>query len=415
MIGTTDTADIFVRHQFFGGGDIWSNILYLIMFVVFMFFYPRIMIAQYLWKLEQSAKNIEKMTDHARTIVTKRVSKKPTRTLKNSIKQFQEFFSIQPVSLDPYGIVKKLDHMVDMQEERFDYFVNQIAPSHGAEAKEDIKMGLSGAVALHSVSKIVRHFVETVRKTKNLQLALMLQMQLPMIDRIAKALLAGTEALANGWPVGDSVGPLATAHLVGKSKMTEFEKDVMMGKKDIGGRTVYIMKAKGPGGRLGKIGKAVEKISKKQKLAKIITIDAAAKLEGEKTGSLAEGVGVAMGGIGVERTYIEDVAVKKRIPIDSVVVKMSQEEAIMPMRKDIMNAVPSVLKVVGERIKATPGKGAILVIGVGNTAGVGNSKAAAVEAEDLIQKNIRLMKKREESLKKKQKKRHKWIEFVMGG
>ena len=42
-------------------------------------------------------------------------------------------------------------------------------------------MGLSGAVSLHSIAKIVRHYVETVRKTKNLQLALMLQMQLPMM------------------------------------------------------------------------------------------------------------------------------------------------------------------------------------------------------------------------------------------
>ena len=55
-----------------------------------------------------------------------------------------------------------------------------------------------------------------------------------------------------------------------------------------------------------------------KKIAKIITIDAAAKLEGERTGTIAEGVGVALGGIGVDRTYIENVAVKRKIPLDSI-------------------------------------------------------------------------------------------------
>lgn len=405
-------SNMFILSQFFGGGDVWGNILWLVMFVIFMLFYPRLIIAQMLWKLEQSATMIEKMTTKAKNTVIRRISKKPSKTLKTSIKNFLEFFAIQPVSLDPYGIVKKIEHVMDMAEDRFTYFVDQIAPRMGEEHKQNIKMGLSGAVSLNSIAKIVRHFVETVRKTKNLQLALLLQMQLPMIERLAKALLAGTEALTNGWPIGDTIGNLTVAHFVGKSKMKEYEKDVMLATKRIGKHKVFIIKARGPGGRLGKIGKAADKLVKKNKIAKIITIDAAAKLEGEKTGTIAEGVGVALGGIGVNRVYIENIAVKRKIPLDSIVIKMSQEEAIQPMKKEILATVPNVLRIVGTRIKATKGSGAILVIGVGNSTGIGNDKAAAEEAEVLIKKVIKQLKIREKKLKEKRKKR--WANLFWG-
>ena len=403
---------LFVRYFFGTGGDMFSNILWLIMFVVFMLFYPRLIIAQMLWKLEQAAVLIENRTNKAKNIVVRKISKKPGKTVKTSVKNFLEFFAIQPVSLDPYGIVKKVEHIMDMSEERFEYFVDQVAPRAGEEQKQNIKMGLSGAVSLNSVAKVVRHFVETVRKTKNLQMALILQMQLPQIEQISKALLSGTEALVNGWPIGDTIGNLAAANFVGKGKMREFEKDVMLGEKTVGKRKIYIMKARGPGGRLGKIGKAVEKLVNKKKIAKIITIDAAAKLEGEKTGTVAEGVGVALGGIGVDRTYIEDVAVKKKIPLDSIVVKMSQEEAIQPMKREILSTVPYVLRVVGERIKATRSSGAILVIGVGNSSGVGNNQKAALEAEKNIKKIASQMKVREKRMKEKKKKN--WANLFWG-
>jgi hypothetical protein len=394
----------FVLSLFGTGGDMFSNILWMIMFIVFMLFYPRLIIAQMLWKLEQAAVVMERRTTKAKNIVLRKISKKPGKNIKNSVRNFLEFFAIQPISLDPYGIVKKVEHIMDMSEDRFDYFVDQVAPSMGLEEKQNIKMGMSGAVTLNSVAKIVRHFVETVRKTKNLQMALILQMQLPMIERISKALLSGTEALTNGWPIGDTIGNLAAAHLVGKrGRMKEYEKDVMLSKKTVGRRTVYIMKARGPGGRLGKIGKAVEKLVKEKKIAKIITIDAAAKLEGERTGTIAEGVGVALGGIGVDRTYIENTAVKGKIPLDSIVIKMSQEEAIQPMKKEVLATVPYVLRRVAERIKATRGSGAILVIGVGNSSGVGNNQKAAMEAEVMIKRVDRQMKIREKKMKQKKK------------
>lgn len=399
---------------FLGTGDIWSTIIWLVFFVIIMLFYPRLIIAQMLWKLEQSAVSIERMTKKGKNIVIRRISKKPSKKLKESVDNFLEFFMIQPINLDPYGIIKKLEHMVNMSEARFKYFVDQIAPQIDEESKQNIRMGLSGAVSLNEVAKLVRHFVELVRKFKNLQLALILQMQLPMIEQLSKALLDGTEALTNGWPIGDSIGGVVAAHMVGKKRVKEVEEGTMLATKRIHRRKVFIMKAKGPGGRLGKIGKAAENIIKRNKISKIITIDAAAKLEGEKTGKVAEGVGVAIGGIGVDRAYIENITVKKNIPLDSIVVKMSQEEAIQPIKAEVLASIPHVLKVVDERIGATKGKGAVLVVGVGNSCGVGNNKREAEKAEQLARKILKIVKKREKKLKELEKKKR-WKNLFWSG
>lgn len=391
-----------------GGGDALGNIVWFLFFMVFMLFYPRLMLMQTILKLEQSARMIEGLSSRGKRIVIKRIAKKPGSKLRKSISDFLEFFNIAPVSLDPFGIVKKFEHIVDLTEKRFKYFVRQVAPHMDKESQMSIVMGLSGAVSLNQIAKIVRHFVETIRKTKNLQLAMVLQMQLPEIERVAKALLGGTEALSNGWLIGDSAGSLVAAHMIGNSKGKGIEETIVVRKK-IHGKDVFIVKAEGPGGRLGKLGKVVESIIKGNKIAKIITIDAKVKLEGEKTGSIAEGIGVAIGGVGVDRAYIENIAVKRNIPLDAVAIKMSQEEAIQPIKLEVISAVPEVISRVEDNIENTKTrglKGSIIVVGVGNSNGVGNNAAAAKTAEESAKKVARIMKERKE---KEKKKKYEWL------
>ncbi len=388
-------------------GDILGNVVWFLLFIVFMYFYPRLLISQTLLKLEQSAMMLEGLSGKAKKIVISKISKNPTKELREKVSNFLEFFVIEPVSLDPFGIVKKIEHVVNLAEKRFKYFAKEVAPKMDSEEQANLVVGISGAMSLHQISKIVRHFVELVRKTKNLQLALILQMQLPLIERIAKALLNGTEALTNGWTIGDAIGPLVAANMIGTAKTKEIEEDTLLARKKIRGRNVLLIKAKGPGGRLGKLGKAVEKITKTQKISKIITIDAAAKLEGEKTGGVAEGIGVAIGGIGVDRAYIEEIATKSEIPLDSVVIKMSQEEAIQPMMKEVLHATGKVQKIVEGNIARTAGT--IIVVGVGNTGGVGNDKKSADATAKKVEEILKMLKARKE-----EKKKNKLLDWVTG-
>ncbi|MCK4555654.1 MAG: DUF1512 family protein, partial [Candidatus Aenigmarchaeota archaeon] len=168
-------------------------------------------------------------------------------------------------------------------------------------------------------------------------------------------------------------------------------------------KKVFVMKSKGPGGALGELGHAVEKTHKKNKIDYIITIDAAGKLEGETTGDVAEGVGVMMGGIGVERSQIENVAVKHDIPMDGIAIKMLPNEASIPLRKDIYKSISKANSVLERLVKESKAK-KILVIGVGNTCGIGNTKKSLAGLEKKLAPIWKKQKKEDEEEKKKEKK-----------
>ena len=129
------------------------------------------MLSQIVWKLEKTARDLEKMSDKSKKFIIEDISKSPSKSLNESIDRFFEFFLIEPVSLDPFGIVGKLEHLVQEQKERFDYFVEQVIPDADKEKQANIKMGLAGGITVHDIAKIVRHYVELVRKTKNIQIA----------------------------------------------------------------------------------------------------------------------------------------------------------------------------------------------------------------------------------------------------
>jgi hypothetical protein len=103
----------------------------------------------------------------------------------------------------------------------------------------------------------------------------------------------------------------------------------------------------------------------------MIMVDAALKMEGEDSGSVAEGFGAAIGGIGTDRFQIEEIATKHKIPIHAIVVKQSIKEAITLMKKEIADSADKVESQVYEAIKENTKSGqSVLVIGVGNTLGV---------------------------------------------
>ncbi|MBI4177655.1 MAG: DUF1512 family protein [Candidatus Aenigmarchaeota archaeon] len=378
--------------------------LFLLLWIFMIFFYPRMALMQIVWKLEESVKNLEDMSRKSRKIVLSHISGKPSEKARNAVDRMVEFFAVEPVSLDPYGLVPKLEQIVNAEEEKIKYTVEEITPGMDAEKRANILMGVAGAMSVNQIAKIVKHFLVTIKKTKNIQLAMILQMQLPMVERIAKAMFKGTEYLAAGQPVGDSIGPLIAAKMIVNAKPKRTDHDIVTAGVNYRGKKLIVMKASGPGGRLGRLGRATEDIIKSHKITRIITIDAAAKLEGEKTGSVAEGVGVAMGGIGVERAQIENVALRNRIAMDNIVVKMSQEEAITAMPSAVKHSVHNVMEAFDRLLERTKKGGHVLVIGVGNTSGVGNSAKDLKTTLETIDKNARKeeaekRKRREESRK----------------
>lgn len=386
----------------FGGDEsIWSFIL----FFLFMFLYPKIYMSQMIWKLESDLKEVEEYVKQTRQTVYRMLKQKKDKHIKEIVNNFMDFFISFPVDLDPYGIVKKIDHVMEQSDRRFDYVVDKLAPkTFTKEQKKDLKFTLMGALGTNQIYKVLRHYILTIKKTNNLQLAMILQMSMPMLLKMAKSQVKATKAFSMNIPIGDAIGPLYAASIKTK-KGTEYAKEVIVSKEKVDGIDVWVMKAEGPGAALGKIGEAVEKAVKKDKINHIITVDAAAKLEGEKTGKVAYGVGVMMGGIGTTRYKIEEVAVKKDIPLDGVVVKMSPEEASIPLKKEIFKSLPELSKVVKDIIKENKNK-RILIIGVGNTCGIGNRKQ---DIKDIDKKLRKVWRKQQKEKEEEEKNKKRWF------
>lgn len=376
--------------------DAVGMIVWFFMFFIFMFLYPRLMLSQMIYKLEQSARKMEELSERANSIAARKITPQPSKEIKKQIDDFSDFFVVEPSNLDPYGIVKKIDQTIRGMESRFDMFVDEIAGDKSFKDRQEINYTLRASIGLRQLSKMVRHYVEMSKKFKNLQIAMILQMQLPIIEKIAEGEYKGAEAFSNGWPIGDSIGPLVAASFVDDSK--PISEGVVAGTTTINGRKCFVLKATGPEPHLGRIDEAIGKIMKKNKIARVITIDAAGKLEGEKTGSVAEGVGFAMGGIG-QRDMIENSLIPKRIPVDSVVVKVGLTEAIEPMRKEIYESMPNVKQLVEKAVSRAKKSEKIIIIGVGNSCGIGNNKKS-VEKVKVVVEHLDKRLKKEEGKKK---------------
>ncbi len=147
-----------------------------------------------------------------------------------------------------------------------------------------------------------------------------------------------------------------------------------MAKVPIEDRTAYVIKAEGPGGNIGKPGEAMKQIIEENegKISTIIAIDAAQKLEGEKPGQVAEGVGVAIGGPGVEQYKTEETTLKYKIPVNAVVIKEDIGDAVSPMRKEIFDAADAAIERIKRLLLERTKKGdSVIIAGIGNTVGIG--------------------------------------------
>ena len=320
---------------------------------------------------------VDDVKDESKKLLGKLGVKDPERVVKRVI----DYFVVEPVSIEPTDITRRLERVLRTEEERIERVV---ALAVGDASKSPVVFRnavtlLGIANALNLLYKFLRHLLLLGVKTKNAMLVAQLWMMLPFYMRIAKAYRDAAHTISKGMPIGDAAGPLVAYRLSREFDTLqgpeEIAKDTVYSVHKYRDRTVYIVRAKGPGSTVGRPGEAVERLVREKlegQLAAIITVDAALKFEGEDTGSVAEGSGVAMGDPGPEKIRIERIAVRHGIPLYAVAIKMGFEEAISTMKKEVVKGVEEALKETKDLIveNTQPGD-AVIVVGVGNTIGVG--------------------------------------------
>ncbi|HEY0196069.1 MAG TPA: DUF1512 family protein [Methanobacterium sp.] len=353
------------------------DIIGILAVILLILFIPIILRRRIISGVIRSVLELEDLVVKGQKILIKISKEKgnPSKNPGDAVENFMEFFIIPPVDLDPGGVVRKLDKILEMSEENFKYMAEELAPEADEEWKFNIIMTLKATLGINNVAKQVRHNLELARKTGNLQMLLMLQMSLPLIMPIVTAQFEGIEAFSQDKPIGDGLGPLVVGMMMASDSPGELKEqgEMVITQREYQGRKVIMVRAKGPGARVGKVGKTINSIIEEEGIKRIITVDAAVKLEGEKTGSIAQGIGVAIGGPGVDRWEIEEKLADQDLQLDAVIVKMSPEEAISPLTEKIRDAAIKTIPVVKNSILRSKEDSKVLLVGVGNSCGLPNT------------------------------------------
>ena len=352
------------------------NLLFYVVFIVFLFYGQRIQLYVMLREVEGSLHKLRFIKDEGRktAIETMKEIGKPQTDPTARIDRFLEYFTISPQNLDPAGVVWKLEHIIDVRDVRLKDEVKMMAPSADETQTNNLENTLEAAMALNYIYKVIRHFYLLGKKTLSLYIIMQIQMLLPLIMREAEAYASALKAFSFGQPIGDGAGALVAGRIMHGYKTKKLPKDCVVATVPIEGRTAYVIKAEGPGGNVGKPGDAIEAVIKenKGKIASVIMIDAAGKLEGEVVGEIAEGTGAAIGGPGVDQFKIEESILKYHIPINALVIKEDIGDAVSPMRKEIIDSIDKAIERVKQVILERTKEGdKVVIAGIGNSIGIG--------------------------------------------
>jgi hypothetical protein len=352
------------------------NILFYAFFVVFIFYGQRIQMYVMLREVEGSLFKLKYIKEEGKKIAVETLKEigKPQSDPAARVDRFLEYFTIGPQGLDPAGIVWKLEHILDVRDARFKDEVKLMAPAADEIQTNNLENTLEAASALNFIYKVIRHYYLLGKKTLSLYVIMQIQMILPMVMREAEAYASALKAFAYGQPIGDGAGALVAAKLMHGYETRKIAKDCVVATVPFEGRTAFVIKAEGPGGNVGKPGDAVKAVidENEGKIASVIMIDAAMKLEGEELGEVAEGVGAAIGGPGVDQYKIEESLVQYHIPINAVIIKEDIGDAVSPLRKEVFDSMDKVLERIKEVVLERTKEGdKIIIAGIGNSIGIG--------------------------------------------
>jgi hypothetical protein len=363
------------------GTDSITQVLSLVMYVFFIgfiFYGQRIQMYIMIREVENSLHKLRHIKEEGKKTAIDVIKElgKPTIDPSSRVDRYLEYFTIAPQSMDPAGIVAKLDHILDTRDERLKEEVKLMAPELQNDEVQinNLENTLEAAMALNFIYKVVRHYYIQGKKTLSLYVIMQLQMILPMVMKEAEAYASALKAFAYGQPIGDGAGPLVAGKLMHGYETRKLAKDCVMASVPIEGRTAIIIKAEGPGGNVGKPGDAVEAAieENKGKIACLIMIDAGLKLEGEGVGEVAEGIGAAIGGPGVDAFKIEEKLTKYKIRNYAIIIKQDIGDAVSPMRKEINDSIDKAIEQVKLMIRErTKEDDKVIIVGVGNSIGVG--------------------------------------------
>jgi hypothetical protein len=358
--------------------DIFGTIMsiFYIVFIIFTFFFSaKLQAFKTTRHLSKALTKIGGMRDKAKQEIISAIPKEKAndKNVHARLDRLMQFFVIRPSSMDPAGVTKRFEHILDNTDKRVRDEIKTIVPEANEQQLQNLQNLVEVSQELTKMYKVIRQYYIMGKKSGSPYSMVEIEMQLPTLLEEAEAYIAFTDAFKEGKPIGDGIGPLTAYKLMAESDKYDVAYETVAAETTIEGRRVIVTKAKGPGGSVGKTGDAIQNLieTNNGKIALIIMVDAALKLEGEESGTVTDGIGPAIGGPGIDQYKIEEAATKYKVPIYAVVVKQSIKEVLAPMTPAITKAADEVLvslkRAIVERTKESD---TVIIVGVGNTMGV---------------------------------------------
>ncbi len=359
----------------------WSFLLFMLMWFIFIFFFQEIQLLRYLGNIGRFVTHLSTMLASSMHTVMSRIEQSrrddvARSTIEERLKRLMEFAIITPTSLEPIGLVSKLKNIILEYSRVLEREVSSIMTDDRTRV-QNYATAVSVLREMNWFYKVIDHYYRQARKYKNYFLVIQLSSLLPMLKELSDIMNDAVNSFLKGVPIGDSAGPLVAflfeRRNCGERRVYENVEDTHISECTWQGRKVFVVKARGPGSTVGRLDDAIRFVvdTLGAKPRYIITVDAALRLESEQTGAISEGIGVAMGGIGVEKFNIETIASRYGIPLYAFLIKMKEQEALTAMNRQIYTAVNDVVKRVESFIVSNIGVGdSAVLIGVGNTVGV---------------------------------------------
>ena len=158
-------------------------------FIVFIFYGQRIQMYIMIREVAGSLLKLKMRRDEARKIAIGAVRElgKPQKDPTAQVDRFLEYFALSPVNLDPSGIIWRLEHLLDVQDERFKHDIKLMAPQANDTQINNLENTLEVALGLNIIYKVIRHFYLLGKKTLSFYIIMQVQMILPLIMKEAKA------------------------------------------------------------------------------------------------------------------------------------------------------------------------------------------------------------------------------------
>jgi len=236
------------------------NLLFFVLIFISMFYGQKLQGWQAGKQIEMGLEKLKKWNDDSKAILLKKFKefadkKESEKDLMLKLEDFMTFVAITPVTLDPYGVIPKIDHVIDVRDNRYREEVKMLAPNADSIQGSNLENLLEASMAVDYIYRLIKHYLILGKKSKSMILLLQISMQLHMIMSMCKSYYYAVKAFSEGSPIGDALGPMVAGHFVrdvSKEDVdaVEVARDTICQEVTFEDRTVYVVRAKGPGDRL---------------------------------------------------------------------------------------------------------------------------------------------------------------------